>query len=88
MLTLCMIVKNEEESLKSCLAKAALFVDEIIVVDTGSKDTTKSIALEFTDKVYDFDWCNDFFKARNFRKLRTAVSCCSFLLSWKILNYK
>ncbi|AGY77288.1 glycosyltransferase [Clostridium autoethanogenum] len=66
MLTLCMIVKNEEENLKNCLSKIANFVDEIVIVDTGSKDSTKSIALEFTDKIYDFKWCSDFSKARNF----------------------
>lgn len=66
MLTLCMIVKNEEETLKNCLSSAASLVDEIIVIDTGSTDKTKRIALDFTDKVYDFDWCNDFAKARNY----------------------
>lgn len=66
MLSLCMIVKNEGENLKSCLSKAAVFVDEIIIVDTGSSDNTKSIASKITSKVYDFGWCNDFSKARNF----------------------
>lgn len=66
MLTLCMIVKNEEKNLKSCLSKVAPFVDEIIIVDTGSTDDTKIIAAEFTDKIYDFQWCNDFSKARNY----------------------
>ena len=66
MLSLCMIVKNEEKSLKKCLSKVAPFVDEIIIVDTGSTDNTKTIASEFTDKIYDFKWCNDFAKARNF----------------------
>jgi hypothetical protein len=61
-----MILKNEEENLKNCLSKVANFVDEIIVVDTGSNDNTKIIASEFTDKIYDFKWCNDFSKARNF----------------------
>ncbi|MFL0197105.1 glycosyltransferase [Clostridium sp. WILCCON 0269] len=65
-LSLCMIVKNEEKSLKNCLSKVAAFVDEIIIVDTGSTDNTKSIASEFTDKIYDFQWCNDFSKARNY----------------------
>lgn len=66
MLTLCMIVKNEENTLKNCLIGAASSVDEIIIVDTGSTDNTKDIALEFTDKIYDFKWCNDFSKARNY----------------------
>lgn len=66
MLSLCMIVKNEDENLRWCLSKVSDLVDEIIVVDTGSTDITKSIVAEFTDKVYDFDWCNDFAAARNF----------------------
>ncbi|WP_017211323.1 glycosyltransferase [Clostridium beijerinckii] len=66
MLSLCMIVKDEEKNLKNCLSKAANFVDEIIIVDTGSNDDTKVIAKEFTDKIYDFQWCDDFSKARNF----------------------
>jgi len=66
MLALCIIVKNEGENLKKCLSKISAFVDEIIIVDTGSTDNTKIIASEFTDKIYDFKWCNDFSKARNF----------------------
>jgi len=66
MLSLCMIVKNEEENLKSCLSQLVNFVDEIIIADTGSSDNTKTIASEFTDKIYDFKWCSDFSKARNF----------------------
>lgn len=66
MLSLCMIVKNEEQNLKNCLSKVKTLVDEIIIVDTGSTDNTKTIALEFTDRVYDFQWCSDFSIARNF----------------------
>lgn len=66
MLSLCMIVKNEEETLELCLKSVENYVDEIIIVDTGSLDNTKQIALKYTDKVYDFKWCNDFAKARNF----------------------
>lgn len=66
MLTLCMIVKNEEKNLKNCLLKVSAFVDEIIIVDTGSNDNTRDIASEFTDKIYNFKWCSDFSKARNF----------------------
>ncbi|WP_394870748.1 glycosyltransferase [Clostridium butyricum] len=72
MLSLCMIVKNEDQNIKSCLSKVVDFVDEIIIVDTGSTDNTKNIASEFTKKVYDFKWCNDFSKARNFAISKAA----------------
>ncbi|MCY6483673.1 glycosyltransferase [Clostridium aestuarii] len=66
MLSLCMIVKNEEENLKECLEKLELYIDDIVIIDTGSTDKTKEIAAEFTDEIYDFKWCNDFAAARNF----------------------
>ena len=65
-LGLCMIVKNESETLRRVLDSAAIFADEIVIVDTGSTDDTASVAKEYTDKVYDFEWINDFSAARNF----------------------
>lgn len=65
-ISLCLIVKNEEEVLGRCLESARDFADEIIIVDTGSTDKTKEIAKLFTDNVYDFEWINDFSAARNF----------------------
>ncbi|MGG0706024.1 tetratricopeptide repeat-containing glycosyltransferase family 2 protein [Bacillus paramobilis] len=62
----CLIVKNEEDMLQKCLQSLQEGIDEIVVVDTGSTDATKEIAKEFTDKVYDFEWVNDFAAARNF----------------------
>ncbi len=64
--SLCMIVKNEEEILGRCLSCLSDLVDEIIIVDTGSADRTKEIAAEYTEKVYDFQWTDDFSAARNF----------------------
>jgi len=61
-----MIVKNEERVLKRCLDSLADLMDEIIIVDTGSTDKTKEIAQKYTDKIYDFEWINDFSAARNF----------------------
>lgn len=61
-----MIVKNEQEVLDRCLNSVKDFVDEIIIVDTGSSDTTKMVAKKYTDKIFDFEWCNDFSKARNY----------------------
>lgn len=65
-ISLCMIVKNEEKNLERCLSSYAPLMDEIIVVDTGSTDRTKEIAARFTEKIYDFEWINDFSAARNF----------------------
>ena len=64
-ISLCMIVKNEEDVLARCLDSIKDAVDEIIIVDTGSTDRTKEIAYSYTDKVYDFEWIQDFAAARN-----------------------
>lgn len=61
-----MIVKNEEEVLGQCLESVKRICDEIIIVDTGSTDQTKKIAQQYTDKIFDFPWQDDFAKARNF----------------------
>lgn len=65
-ISLCMIAKNEEKKIGRSLDAASKLGIEIIVVDTGSTDATKEIALQYTDNVYDFEWCNDFSAARNF----------------------
>lgn len=65
-LSLCMIVKNESQHLARCLASVQPYVDEMVVVDTGSQDDTVAIAQSFGATVKHFDWCNDFAVARNF----------------------
>ena len=65
-ISVCIITKNEEERIEKCLAPLVPYNFEIIVVDTGSTDRTKEIALKYTDLVYDFEWINDFSAARNF----------------------
>ncbi|QQK76186.1 glycosyltransferase family 2 protein [Salicibibacter cibarius] len=66
MISLCMIVKNEEAVIGRCLDSIKNVVEEINIVDTGSTDRTKEIARDYTDRIYDFEWVDDFAAARNF----------------------
>lgn len=65
-LSLVMIVKNEADNLEHCLNHATHLVDEMVIVDTGSTDNTKDIALKYDARVFDFPWENDFAAARNY----------------------
>ncbi|WP_051623711.1 tetratricopeptide repeat-containing glycosyltransferase family 2 protein [Clostridium hydrogeniformans] len=65
-LSLCMIVKNEENHLYRCLNSVKDLVDEIIIVDTGSTDKTIEIAKKFGAIIYHYKWDNSFSNARNF----------------------
>ena len=62
----CIIAKNEERHIENCLKSLLRYDMELIVVDTGSSDSTKKLAERYTDKVYDFAWTDDFSAARNF----------------------
>jgi tetratricopeptide (TPR) repeat protein len=64
-LSLCMIVKDEEEWLGRCLAAVKPAVDEMIIVDTGSTDRTVEIAESFGATVLHHEWTGDFSAARN-----------------------
>lgn len=64
-LSLCMIVRNEESVLKECLESVSGIVDEIVIVDTGSEDNTLKIASSFGAKIIKTDWNDDFSRPRN-----------------------
>ena len=64
-LSLCMIVRDEEEMLPRCLAAIAPVVDEIVVVDTGSRDATIEIARSYGARVIEHTWTDSFAEARN-----------------------
>ncbi|GAW29559.1 MULTISPECIES: glycosyltransferase family 2 protein [unclassified Carboxydocella] len=66
LLSLCMIVKNEENCLARCLTSVQELVDEIIIVDTGSTDRTLEIAASFSARLFSCPWTHDFSQARNF----------------------
>lgn len=78
-ISLCMIVKNEEEVLARCLDSVKDLADEIIIVDTGSQDRTKEIAYAYTNNVYDFVWTDDFAAARNFAFSKATCMYCMWL---------
>ena len=63
--SLTMIVKDEEENLPACLQGLRELFHEIVVVDTGSTDRTKEVAVSLGARVFDFPWVDSFAVARN-----------------------
>ncbi len=64
-ISLCMIVKNEERHLGACLDSVYTWIDEIIILDTGSTDSTAEIAKRYGARICNHPWKNDFAEARN-----------------------
>jgi GT2 family glycosyltransferase/2-polyprenyl-3-methyl-5-hydroxy-6-metoxy-1,4-benzoquinol methylase/tetratricopeptide (TPR) repeat protein len=64
-ISLCMIVRNEDPHIADCLKSIAPYVDEMIVVDTGSTDRTPEIARSLGAKVIEIEWPDSFSAARN-----------------------
>ena len=54
-------------------------VEEMVVVDTGSTDSTKEVARKFTDRVFDFPWAEDFSQARNFSFSQATQQFCLWM---------
>ncbi|SHO50198.1 glycosyltransferase family 2 protein [Anaerocolumna xylanovorans] len=76
-LSLCMIVKNEEEYIKASLESVKDIADEIIIIDTGSDDSTVDICSGYTDKIYQMEWKEDFSEARN---MSIEKASCDWIL--------
>lgn len=72
-LTLCMIVKNEAENVAAALESALPYVDEAVVVDTGSTDETLAVAKRFSVQLHSFAWNDDFAAVRNFAMERVRT---------------
>ena len=76
-LSLCLIVKDEADSLPRCLRTFRPVADQIVVVDTGSTDATHEVAAEHGAEVYPFEWIDDFAAARN---AALARATCDWIL--------
>lgn len=64
-MSLCLIVKDEEETIERCLASASRIADELVVYDTGSADKTVELARAMGATVVEGSWHDDFGRARN-----------------------
>ena len=78
-LSACYIVKNEEKNLPQSLQSVRVAVDELIVVDTGSTDRTKALAVQYGAIVYDYQWADDFSAPRNYAISRATGDWIIFL---------
>ena len=78
-ISLCMIVRNEQEVLARCLESVQGAADEIIIVDTGSTDATEEIARRYTERVYFFPWQENFSAARNFSFSKAQKEYCMWM---------
>lgn len=65
-LSLCMIVKDEEKNLPGCIGSVQGLVNEVIMVDTGSRDRTEEVAERMGARVFRYPWNDSFADARNF----------------------
>ena len=77
--TLSMIVKNEEETLPIALRSIAPFIERMVIVDTGSTDNTCDVIRSFGADLHHFDWVNDFSAARNFALSKVKTPWAFFL---------
>ena len=64
--SVCIIAKNEEAHIEECCKRLQPYGFEIVLVDTGSKDRTVELARRYTDRIFSFDWCDDFSAAKNY----------------------
>ena len=63
--SLCLIARDEEDYIQDCIRSVSHLVDEVILVDTGSRDETANLAREAGARVFFHRWENDFALARN-----------------------
>jgi glycosyltransferase involved in cell wall biosynthesis len=86
-IALCLITKNEERNIVQCIESFEDLVDQIVVVDTGSVDKTKTLALRKGASVFDFKWNDSFANARNECLSHVKTEWCLFVDADERLEY-
>ncbi|MCK4670408.1 MAG: glycosyltransferase [Nanoarchaeota archaeon] len=86
--SLCIITKDEEKYLPDCLEAAKSYVDEIVVVDTGSKDGTIDVAKKFGARVFTTEWQDDFSFAKNKALIHAKSDWILFLDADEVIETK
>ncbi|MFG6495432.1 glycosyltransferase [Fictibacillus sp. UD] len=79
LISLCLITKNEEATIERCIESIKEIVDETVVIDTGSNDSTIEIVKNIGVKTYSFEWMDDFSAARNYAISKTNGDWIIFL---------
>ncbi len=69
-LSAIIIALNEEGSIQKCL-ESLIWVDEIILVDSGSSDRTKELASKYTHKIFDLEW-DGFGRSKEYAKSKAT----------------
>lgn len=68
-LTISLLISNRIETIPKCLDSLLMIMNaipsELILIDTSESSEIHNLLLKYTDQVYEFEWCNDFSKARN-----------------------
>lgn len=88
-LSICIIAKNEQNNIENCLSHIVEYGAEIVVVDTGSTDNTKSLVRKYTNNLYDYKWNDDFGAAKQFAVSKAKydniliLDCDEFLVKSK-----
>ena len=87
LLTISLLISNRPATVRKCLDSIKPILEqvpsELILTDTGCGEQVRSIIEEYTDHIIDFEWCNDFSKARNagLRQGRRESGSCSWTMT-------
>lgn len=83
------ICRNEEDNIINCIKSIIDVFDEIVIIDTGSKDNTINLinsAKSNKIKLYNFEWSDSFADARNYAIKKTNCDCVFFIDADELLS--